>query len=51
MGDLEQSATDLLKDVDFTHLIAMMAPRPTLLAYNESEDDCRLAFVLASSSR
>jgi hypothetical protein len=39
MGDPEQSATDLLKDVDFTHLIAMMAPRPTLLAYN-GEDDC-----------
>jgi hypothetical protein len=39
MGDPEQSATDLLKDVDFTHLIAMMAPRPTLVAYN-GEDDC-----------
>lgn len=39
MGDPEQSATDLLKGVDFTHLIAMMAPRPTLLAYN-AEDDC-----------
>jgi hypothetical protein len=39
MGDLEQSATDLLKDVDFTHLIAMMAPRPILLSYN-AEDDC-----------
>ena len=39
MGDPEQSATDLLKDADFTHLIAMMAPRPTLVAYN-AEDDC-----------
>jgi len=39
MGDPEQSATDLLKDVDYTHLIAMMAPRPTLVAYN-GEDDC-----------
>ena len=39
MGDPEQSATDLLRGVDFTHLIALMAPRPTLLSYN-AEDDC-----------
>jgi cephalosporin-C deacetylase-like acetyl esterase len=39
MGDPEQSATDLLKEIDFTHLIAMRAPRPTLLSYN-AEDDC-----------
>ena len=39
MGDPEQSATDFLKGVDFTHLTALMAPRPTLLSYN-AEDDC-----------
>jgi dienelactone hydrolase len=39
VGDVEQSATDLLDGYDYTHLAAMMAPRPTLLAYN-AEDDC-----------
>jgi dienelactone hydrolase len=39
LGDLEQSATDLLDGQDFTHLAALMAPRPTLLVYN-AEDDC-----------
>jgi hypothetical protein len=38
-GDLEQSATDFLDGQDFTHLAAMLAPRPTLLIYN-AEDDC-----------
>ena len=39
LGDFEQSATDMFDGVDFTHLTAMMAPRPILLAYN-AEDDC-----------
>lgn len=39
LGDFEQSATDMFDGVDFTHLAAMMAPRPTLLVYN-AEDDC-----------
>ena len=39
LGDVEQSATDMFDGVDFTHLTAMMAPRPTLLIYN-AEDDC-----------
>ncbi len=39
LGDLEQSATDSLDGQDFTHLAAMLAPRPTLLIYN-AEDDC-----------
>ncbi len=39
LGDLEQSATDFLDGQDFTHLAAMLAPRPTLLIYN-AEDDC-----------
>jgi len=39
LGDLEQSATDFLDGQDFTHLAAMLAPRPALLIYN-AEDDC-----------
>jgi dienelactone hydrolase len=39
LGDFEQSATDMFDGVDFTHLTAMMAPRPTLLIYN-AEDNC-----------
>ncbi len=39
LGDLEQNATDLLVGIDYPHLVAMRAPRPTLLAYN-AEDDC-----------
>ena len=39
LGDFEQSATDMFDGMDFTHLTALMAPRPTLLIYN-AEDDC-----------
>jgi dienelactone hydrolase len=39
LGDLEQNGTDFLANVDYTHLTAMMAPRPALLIYN-AEDDC-----------
>lgn len=39
LGDLEQNGTDFLANVDYTHLTAMMAPRPTLLIHN-AEDDC-----------
>lgn len=39
LGDIEQNGTDLLSGLDYTHLTAMMAPRPTLLIYN-AEDDC-----------
>lgn len=39
MGDIEQSGTDFLAGSDYPHLVAMMAPRPTLLTYN-GEDDC-----------
>jgi dienelactone hydrolase len=38
-GDPEQSATDLFATVDYTHLTAMLAPRPALLVFN-AEDDC-----------
>jgi dienelactone hydrolase len=39
LGDSEQTPTDLATVADYTHLTAMMAPRPTLLTYN-SKDDC-----------
>ena len=39
MGDVEQSATDFLDGSDFSHLVALVAPRPILLTYN-AEDDC-----------
>jgi len=39
LGDFEQCAADMFDGVDFTHLTAMMAPRPTQLIYN-AEDDC-----------
>jgi len=39
LGDVEQSATDSLIGSDFSHLVALVAPRPILLTYN-AEDDC-----------
>lgn len=39
MGDVEQSATDFLKDNDYSYLVGLLAPRPALLTYN-GEDDC-----------
>jgi len=39
LGDSEQTPNDLATLADYTHLTAMMAPRPTLLTYN-SKDNC-----------
>ena len=39
LGDIEQNATDFFVNIDYPHLVALRAPRPTLLAYN-AEDDC-----------
>jgi dienelactone hydrolase len=39
LGDVEQSASDLFQGRDYTHLLAIRAPKPTLLIYN-AEDDC-----------
>ncbi|HEU0139428.1 MAG TPA: acetylxylan esterase [Bryobacteraceae bacterium] len=46
IGDMEQNATDMFASIDFAHLAAMRAPRPTLLIYN-AEDSCcfRAPFV------
>jgi dienelactone hydrolase len=40
LGDVEQSATDFLAGSDFSHLVALRAPRPTLLIYNAQDDCC-----------
>jgi dienelactone hydrolase len=38
-GDIEQNPTDMFRGIDYTHLTALRAPRPTLLIYN-AEDNC-----------
>ena len=43
IGDLEQNPTDLVSIADYTHLTAMLAPRPALLLYNEKDDCCFVA--------
>ncbi len=39
LGDSEQTPCDLATVADYTHLTAMLAPRPALLTYN-SKDQC-----------
>lgn len=41
--EVEETATDLLSDFDYPFLVAMRAPRPTLLVHNEQDDCCFLA--------
>jgi len=40
LGDSEQTPSDLAAVLDYTHLTAMMAPRPTLLTYNTKDSCC-----------
>jgi dienelactone hydrolase len=40
LGDSEQTPCDLGLLVDYTHLTAMMAPKPTLLTFNANDDCC-----------
>ncbi len=40
LGDPEQTPCDLATVADYTHLTAMMAPRPTLLIYNYDDNCC-----------
>ncbi|MSU51157.1 MAG: hypothetical protein EXS37_19060 [Opitutus sp.] len=48
LGDSEQTPSDLATVVDYTHLTAMMAPRPTLLTYNARDNCCfRADYALA----
>lgn len=46
LGDSEQQPVDLGLTADYTHLTALMAPRPTLLTYNAKDNCC---FVAASA--
>jgi len=40
MGDSEQIPSDLATVAEYTHLTAMVAPRPMLLTYNAKDDCC-----------
>lgn len=40
LGDSEQTPNDLATVVDYTHLTAMRAPRPTLLTFNAKDNCC-----------
>jgi hypothetical protein len=40
LGDSEQTPCDLATVVDYAHLTAMMAPRPTLLTFNAKDNCC-----------
>ncbi|HOZ50195.1 MAG TPA: acetylxylan esterase [Candidatus Hydrogenedentes bacterium] len=40
IGDCEQAPVDLATIADYTHLTAMLAPRPALLLFNEKDDCC-----------
>jgi hypothetical protein len=42
-SDIEEDATDLMMGFDYPFLVAMRAPRPTLLIHNEQDDCCFLA--------
>jgi Acetyl xylan esterase (AXE1) len=41
--EVEEDATDLIKGFDYPFLVAMRAPRPTLLIHNQQDDCCFLA--------
>lgn len=49
IGDLEQVPPDLLTVADFSHLTAMLAPRPALLIYNAKDECCFKADHMAPS--
>ncbi|MBM3265880.1 MAG: hypothetical protein FJY97_21005, partial [candidate division Zixibacteria bacterium] len=40
IGDIEQNPTDLATIADYPLLTAMLAPRPSLLLYNRTDDCC-----------
>src|SRR5262249_40918834 len=40
LGDSEQTPSDLAAVLDYTHLTAMLAPRPALLTYNAKDSCC-----------
>jgi dienelactone hydrolase len=40
LGDSEQTPVDMATVADYSHLTALMAPRPTLLTYNLNDNYC-----------
>jgi len=40
VGDAEQMPTDMTSVGDYTHMTALLAPRPTLLTFNIKDDCC-----------
>ena len=40
IGDFEQAPSDMMLFGDYTHLTALLAPRPALLIYNKFDDCC-----------
>jgi dienelactone hydrolase len=42
-SDVEEDATDLMMGFDYPFLVALRAPRPTLLIHNDRDDCCFLA--------
>jgi dienelactone hydrolase len=45
-GDPEQDASDMRQGVDYAQLVALRAPRPTLLIYNNMDDCCFRAGIV-----
>ena len=45
-GDAEQNGADMRAVADYAHLMALRAPRPTLLIYNAMDDCCFRAGVV-----
>src|ERR1700678_2959609 len=45
-GDAEQNGADMRSVADYAHLMALRAPRPTLLIYNAMDDCCFRAGVV-----
>lgn len=40
LGDSEQTPSDFVQYLDYTHLTAMLAPRPALLTFNAKDNCC-----------
>ena len=47
LGDSEQAPVDMAVTADYTHLVALRAPRPTLLTFNSKDDVFNAAHALA----
>ncbi len=50
IGDLEQVPTDLVTVGDYTHLNALMVPRPMLMIYNQKDNCCFVASTVKGNT-